>query len=735
MDELQQAFVQESGEQLEQLEDTLLLLEKNPDDAEAINTLFRSAHTIKGAAGVVECDYIVSFTHVVENLLDQLREGNLTVTPDMIALLLRCKDQMGALLDVFANEQGRPSDELISQGEKLIRQLKTYLPGGNEPETLPAQESQKLESVGGGVMDNDSWHISVRFASHVLKNGMDPLSFLRYLATLGEIAHLETLFDSMPAAEEMDPEACYLGFEIDLKSSAGKADIERVFDFVRDDCVLRILPPDSKLAEYIQLIKDLPEDTMRLGEILVKAGALTNEELSEGLRLQDLSTKGVELEEGEAAPAAPHLGSILVDKKVVQKEVVEAAAAKQTQVSEKKAQDAKLIRVQAEKLDILIDLVGELVIAGASGALMAQKSGQSNLVEGYSLISRLVEEIRNSALQLRMVQIGETFNRFHRVVRDTSRELNKEIELVINGGETELDKSVVEKIGDPLMHLVRNAMDHGLEKPDARVAKGKPARGQVVFNAYHDSGSIVIEVADDGNGLNRDKILKKATERGLVGPTQILSDAEIYKLVFEPGFSTADQVTNLSGRGVGMDVVKRNIEGLRGTVDVESQPNVGSTFRIRLPLTLAIIDGFLVGVGKASYIIPLDFVVECMELDAKDTTGRDYLNLRGEVLPFLRLREMFEVQDETTSRRQNIVVIQYAGQKAGLVVDHLMGEFQTVIKPLGQLFQNVQGISGSTILGTGEVALILDVQSLVRIAAHRESGQQYSNSLPLFNPA
>lgn len=729
MDELQQAFAHESAEQLEQLEDTLLLLEKNPDDLEAVNTLFRAAHTIKGAAGVVECHYIVAFTHVVENLLDQLREGNLPVTPDLIALLLRCKDHMAQLLEVFAAQASGPNEDQVNQGERLAAQLKAYLPDSAREAGLATQEDARLEQVGDAMSVNDSWHISIRFASHVLRNGMDPLSFLRYLATLGEIAHIATLFDALPAAEEMDPEACYLGFEIDLKSSASKADIERVFDFVRDDCVLRILPPDSKVSEYLQLIQDLPEDSMRLGEILVRAGALTDEELKEGLKLQELSVEAPA--EAAAEAKAPPLGEILVEKKVVQKEIVEAAAAKQTQVNEKKAQDAKLIRVQAEKLDALIDLVGELVIAGASGALMAQKSGQGNLVEAYSLISRLVEEIRNSALQLRMVQIGETFNRFHRVVRDTSRELGKEIELVISGGETELDKSVVEKIGDPLMHLVRNAMDHGLETAEARLAKGKPARGQVKFNAYHDSGSIVIEVADDGNGLNRDKILKKAIDRGLVNPAQSLTDAEIHKLIFEPGFSTADAVTNLSGRGVGMDVVKRNIEALRGTVDVDSQPGRGSTFRIRLPLTLAIIDGFLVGVGRAAYVIPLDFVVECMELDSGETQGRDYINLRGEVLPFLRLREMFEVKDDSTSRRQNIVVIQYAGQKAGLVVDHLMGEFQTVIKPLGQLFRHVQGISGSTILGSGEVALILDVQSLVRITAQRESGLAQGAGHPL----
>ncbi|NTV94594.1 MAG: chemotaxis protein CheA [Thiobacillus sp.] len=719
MDELQQAFVQESGEQLVQLEDTLLLLEQNPHDAEAINTLFRSAHTIKGAAGVVECDYIVAFTHVVENLLDQLRDGNLSVTPDLIALLLNCKDHMAALLDIFAGGAGGPNEDLLGRGDTLSRQLKSYLPEAGPRQGVTAAAVPDVESVGGGlVVATDNWHISLRFAPHVLKNGMDPLPFLRYLASLGEIVHMATLFDAMPGAEEMDPESCYLGFEIDFRSGVTKADIERVFQFVLDDCELRILSPHSRLSEYIKLIQDLPEDTMRLGEILVKAGAVTLEELEEGLRSQCQAMQ--EPVSGEVVAALP-LGEILVDNKVVHKEIVEAAAAKQTQVSEKKAQEAKLIRVQADKLDSLIDLVGELVIAGAAGALTAQKSGKSNLVEAYSLISRLVEEIRNSALQLRMVQIGETFNRFHRVVRDTSRELGKEIELVINGGDTELDKSVVEKIGDPLMHLVRNAMDHGLETAEVRVARGKPAKGQVHFNAYHDSGSIVIEVSDDGNGLNRDRILAKAIERGLVNPAQVLTDPEVYKLVFEPGFSTADKVTNLSGRGVGMDVVKRNIEALRGTVDVESQPGNGSTFRIRLPLTLAIIDGFLVGVGRAAYIIPLDFVVECMELRGQETSGRDYLNLRGEVLPFVRLRELFEVRDVPVSRRQNIVVVQYAGHKAGLVVDHLMGEFQTVIKPLGQLFRNIQGISGSTILGSGEVALILDVPTLVQNVAANES--------------
>jgi two-component system chemotaxis sensor kinase CheA len=398
--------------------------------------------------------------------------------------------------------------------------------------------------------------------------------------------------------------------------------------------------------------------------------------------------------------------------------VVEAAAIKQKQVSEKKAAEARLIRVQADKLDQLIDLVGELVIAGAGANLLAQKSGQTSLVEATSVVSRLVESIRDSALQLRMVQIGDTFNRFHRVVRDVARELHKDMQLVVSGGETELDKSVVEKIGDPLMHLVRNAIDHGIEAAGIRLAAGKPAQGRVELNAYHDSGSIVIEVADDGGGLPREKILNKAIERGIVQAGDTLSDEDVFNLIFQPGFSTAEQVSNLSGRGVGMDVVRKNIQALRGTVEVHSTEGEGSRFVIRLPLTLAIIDGFLVGVDKSSYVIPLEMVVECMELQ-QSAVDRNYLNLRGEVLPFVRLRELFEVPDKRP-KRENVVVVKAGSQKAGIVVDVLHGEFQTVIKPLGALFRHLRGIAGSTILGSGDVALILDVQMLAQLAASTE---------------
>ncbi len=721
MDELTSVYIQESREQLAEMEAGLLRLEQEPDDADNINAIFRAAHTIKGGSGVVECHFIEAFTHGVENLLDVLRNGKLAVSGALATLLLECCDHMGRLVDVLAAQSPEPDADLAARGDALSERVRANLAGEAGQASLALVDSDdEVESPGGGVVTTDSWHISVRFGRNLLRGGMDSLSFIRYLASLGEIIGIETIADAIPAAEEMDPESCYLGFEIRLQTKASKADIEKVFDFVRDECELRILPPHSKVADYLQLIKELPEDSMRLGEMLVRCGALTQAEVDHGLLAQNVLAASADA----AEPLAP-LGEILIGNKVVHKEIVDAAVAKQAQVGDKKARDSQLVRVHADKLDQLIDLVGELVIAGASANMLAIKSRQSELVETTSVLSRLVESIRDSALQLRMVQIGDTFTRFNRVVRDVSKDLGKEIELVISGAETELDKTVVEKIGDPLMHLVRNSLDHGIEPAALRLARGKPACGRVSLNAYHDSGIIVIEVADDGGGLNRDKIRAKAIERELIGAGDTLSDKEINNLIFEPGFSTVDKVSNLSGRGVGMDVVRRNILGLRGTVEVASSEGQGATFTIRLPLTLAIIDGFLVGVGKSSYVIPLDSVVECIE--HKNLSGdRDFLNLRGEALPFVRLRELFESEGHAPARESNVVV-QIAGRRAGIVVDQLMGEFQTVIKPLGRMFANLRGIGGSTILGSGEVALILDVAALVNIVTRSEEARLLPN--------
>jgi len=735
MDHAQQTFVEESRDLLTHMEASLLRLETEPGDAETLAAMFRAAHTIKGSAGLFGFDAIVSFTHVAESVLDRVREGKLGLDSARVALLLACCDHISRQLDsVEQGHLGVTAADDEAHGAELVRALSALLgdvahapsaAAGASRAPVEANAGTSPEEVASGASGREYWHLSLRFGADTLRNGMDPASFLRYLGTLGTIRELATLFDAMPDCAEMDPESCYLGFEIELESDAKRALILSVFDFVRDDCKIRLLPPRSRIDDYIKLINELPEDKLRLGEILVASGALSRAELEECLNQQDAArpgrVAGAEPERDDPAPAkdgVPQIGAILVDKGAIDPPLVNAALAKQDRVRARRQEESRFVRVQADKLDQLINLVGELVIASAGANLLAQRAGDGSLQESTQQVIGLVEEIRNGTLQLRMVQIGDTFNRFRRVVRDVSQELGKDIELVINGGDAELDKSVVERIADPLTHLIRNAVDHGIESAAARTQAGKPARGTVSLNAYHDSGSIVIEVADDGQGLDRDRILKKAQERGIVSANQHLTDNEVFNLVFLAGFSTVDRVSNLSGRGVGMDVVRRNVEALRGTVSIESQRGQGTKMIIRLPLTLAIIDGFLVGVGAASYVVPLDMMVECIELGDRAGT-HNYLNLRGEVLPFLRLREMFELEGGA-GQRESVVVVQYAGQKAGLVVDALMGEFQTVIKPLGKLFEKLRGIGGSTILGSGEVALILDVQALISEAARKE---------------
>lgn len=760
LDETLQLFIVEARELLEQMEDALLRVEQMPSDSDTINAIFRAAHTIKGSAGLFGLEHIVRFTHTAESVLDRVRCGQVTISTELVVVLLGVCDHLGLLITRIA-EGAEHDKETQRCSDELSNKLKTWLPDEVESSPLhPVVQETKREDAQG--VSSENWHISLRFGPDVLRNGMDPLSFIRYMKRIGEISEIVTLIDSIPPLSELDPEACYLGFEISFRTDADKAAIEDVFAFVRDDAHISILPPHSKISEYQKLIDAMPEEEMLLGEILVRCGTLTRAELDGALDHQG---------NGQQRPQSP-IGQVLMDQKVVHPLVVAAALDKQKRVKEAKgtATESGSIRVNAEKLDEHINQIGELIIASAGAKLIAQYAGDSKLLEALARLSRLVEEIRDSALSLRMVQIGATFNRFQRVVRDVSAELGKDIRLEIAGAETELDKTVVEKITDPLTHLVRNSMDHGIESAEERLARGKPAFGTIRLNAFHDSGSIVIEVSDDGAGLKRERIRAKAVERGLIRADQALPDQDLDQLIFEPGFSTADQISNLSGRGVGMDVVRRNIVALRGSIEINSNEGLGTCLRIRLPLTLAIIDGFLVGVGSSCFVIPLDTVVECVELpDNEGAEDCDHLNLRGEVLPFIRLKQLFAVTDLAPGsdgesscgdrqgsgpsmlsaegaaalaadeelrflldpvKRENVVVVEYAGHRAGLVVDRLRGEFQTVIRPLGAMFEGLSGISGFTILGDGRVALILDVPGLVSRVVKSENKRHQNRSIP-----
>ena len=700
------AFISEANEQISAIEQLLLQLEDAPDDRELLDTLFRCAHTVKGSAGIFGLDAVVAFTHHVETLLDRLREGQVVLTPALSTLLLQCNDAIKTLVD--AASDGAEPDQAAHQS--LVRRLQL---ASGEAGAVAASPEPPSPAAGNVAL---TWHVSVHFGPETYRNGMDPLAVLNYVRGLGQIPRIACDTAAVPSLQAVDPESCHLGFDFGLDTAALRPEIEAAFSFVRDDCQLHLIEPNAQARDYVTLIEAMP-DNPRLGDILVAVGAISRVQLQLALQSQSKRTL--------ASGHAPPLGQILQATSGLSPQVLGAALQKQHKQQSNgdgtaPGDDNRFIRVQADRLDMVINLLGELVIAGAGAALLARQTRQGTLIEANAQISRLIEEIRNGTLQLRMVPIGETFSRFRRVVRDTATELGKDVLFEVVGGDTELDKSVVERIADPLMHLVRNALDHGLESAEQRQACGKAAQGKLTLSACHESGSILIRIADDGRGIARDKVLARAWERGLVEQGVMPADADILKLIFEPGFSTAEKVTSLSGRGVGMDVVRRNIEALRGSVTVHSEVGKGSRIDIRLPLTLAIIDGFLVSVGPSKFIFPLDSVVEVIESQptatALDARGCSIVALRGKALPIISLRRLYALEGPTPER-SSVVVIQSASSRFGVMVDLLHGQHQTVIKPLGRMFRTLRGISGSSILGNGEVALIFDAGSLGDLAS------------------
>ncbi|MEK8050633.1 chemotaxis protein CheA [Ideonella sp. DXS22W] len=720
-------FLDEAQEMLAQFETALLVMEVNPNDAENLNAAFRAAHTIKGSAGLFGFDAVVAFTHEAETLLEALRSGELAVDERVTALLLQSRDQIERLLAEVRTGTQDPAlaDTSRTLGAELRALRET---GAPTPEAPISAVERAVQNAPDGV-----FHLSLRFGADALRNGLDPLAFIRYLDTVGEVQAMHMLTELVPPLAQLDPETCHIGVEIRLHSQAGKGAIEDVFAFCLDDCELAILPPDATPADYAALLAQrAPSPDAHTDLLALWAGM--------GVQLPLRQDAAAPAEATASAPAgdeaAPPAALAQIERRAHPADAASAdrreneadrRGATKDRRSAGGGEEARFIRVRADKLDRLIDLIGELVIASSGAQLVAETEQSPRFTEAALRIHDLVQEARDGALGLRMVPIGETFSRFNRVVRDVCKQLGKEVELQITGGDTELDKSMVETIADPLMHLVRNSLDHGIETADERVAAGKPSQGHLALHAYHESGSIVIEVRDDGRGLNRARILAKAVERELVAPEAVLDDESICQLIFAPGFSTAAAVTNLSGRGVGMDVVKRNIEALRGQIRISSVEGAGTTMQIRLPLTLAIIDGFLTSVGGVSYVMPLELVAECIEVPAEcrqlDGEGGEprvagHFDLRGEVLPFVDLSRFYR-HTPAASGRRSLVVVHDGSSRVGLVVDRLHGEHQTVIKPLGQVFQNIRGLAGTTILGSGEVALILDVPALLNLATER----------------
>jgi two-component system, chemotaxis family, sensor kinase CheA len=713
-------FLDEAADMLQQFEQALLVMETTPDDAENLNAAFRAAHTIKGTAGLFGCDAVVSFTHEVETLMEFLRSGQIAVSDDISAALLEGRDQMEALIDEVRSGDNDPA--VAARSRELGARLKALgtggaaatASGGSAPAAHVAAQAAAPAAAG------NRWHLSLRFGGDALRNGLDPLAFLRYLRTLGQVLACHSFESAVPALAALDAEACYLGFELLLHSEQPQAEIERVFEFAMDDCQLAVIPGGAPATRYAALLDERCGDDEEARETL--RAIWTGFDLVAGqVRVEDGQPEaGAEAATAATSSPAPAAAS------------TPAADRRKGPRDRRPVEETRFVKVRADKLDHLIDLIGELVIAGSGAQMVATQENSPTFLEATQRVADLVQATRDGALSLRMVPVGETFSRFQRVVRDISKQLGKEIELVVTGGDTELDKSMVERIGDPLMHLVRNSLDHGIETPDERVKAGKPPTGRLGLNAYHEAGSIVIEVSDDGKGLARDRIVRKATERGLIPEGAVLSDPEVWQLIFAAGFSTADAVTDISGRGVGMDVVKRNIESLRGQINLASTEGRGTTTQIRLPLTLAMIDGFLTLVSGVHYVLPLAVVAECIDLPRECSEHPDRVcgtfDLRGEVLPYLDLALFYG--SAAGSGRRSLVVVRQGTVRIGLVVDRLLGEHQTVIKPMAGIFKPLEALAGSTILGSGDVALVLDMQGVMNAAMRFQSGQSTRPTTP-----
>ena len=724
--QFQDAFFDEAAEHLAVVEEGLLELEQHPEDRDLLNKIFRSAHSIKGGSGMFGFNAVAQFTHKMETLLDLLRNGQKAVSPEIADLLLQSTDCLKTLLE--SAKTGAAVDDATVQ--RLTDELASASASGPQQPKAHAAEATSIQAQGR--QGDQVYAIAWTPPDWLFQRGLDPLQVLRELRSLGNLTDVALDTSRLPDLAEVDPEKCYLSWQMSLTTSKEQKAIEAVFEFVREDSTLSIqevrskelgvrgtetsVPHGPSAAPHpARLIPDGSESEPKpLGQILVEDGVVSPALLDKALAQQK------------------RVGEILVEQKSVTPQQLEQALQKQKQQESSthaKKADTASIRVDTEKIDKLINLVGELVITQSMLSDLGSRFEMSQisvLLERMAQLERNTREIQERVMSIRMLPIGTAFSRFPRLVRDLSAKAGKKIQLVLSGEETELDKTVIESIGDPLTHLVRNSADHGLEPPEERLDNNKPELGTIRLNAFHEGGSICITVEDDGRGLNRDKIVAKAIKQGLISESDKLTDDQIWPLIFRPGFSTAEKVTDVSGRGVGMDVVKRNIEALGGTVSIKTVTGKGTTFTLKLPLTLAIIEGMTVRVGKETYIVPLLSILESIQ--PKEGTIKtvvekgELINVRGTYLPMIRMYEVFVLEPEYTNPMKSILLIlETEGERVAVMVDEILGQQQVVIKSMEQNFRKVEGIAGATILGDGTVGFILDVRGLLEIARHGTS--------------
>lgn len=682
-------FREEAAELLSKMEEVVLLLENDPLNEELINRLFRIMHTIKGSGAMFGFQKMADFAHRLETALDAVRNGFFSITLEFINLLLRAKDQIQEMANKPDGGAGIDSEEI----DRILTSVEKLSAKGASPSV---EESSSQAPSTSSV--KAAYRLRIKLNSMVMAKGMDPLCFLKELQSLGELT-VHALTDDVPSLVEMDPEQCYLNWDAVINTTACLEDLKNIFLFVQDESQISIIPLISELSGEEDYHK-------KLGEILVERGDVNQEQVEKVLNQQK------------------RVGELMVEGGMVRQNQIESALAEQKMVRELQGgqKQSNTIRVSTEKLDQLINLVGEMVISQAQLSQTSSRYQDQELLTPVENIARLTNELRDCALNIRMLPIESTFAKFRRLVRDLSGSLGKDIELATEGGQTELDKTVIERIQDPLVHLIRNSIDHGLESPAERRKAGKPVKGMIRLTAGQSGGEVIICIEDDGTGLDKDKIRDRGIERNLIKKSDVLTDSQIFNLIFQPGFSTAEKVTDVSGRGVGMDVVKREISKLRGSVGIESKKGEGTRISIHLPLTLAIIEGLLIAVDSMPYVVPLTFVRECVELTDRDVArahGRHILQVRSETIPYIRLREVFVNQGQRPSI-EYAVIVTIEGRRIGLVTDDIIGNHQAVIKSLGKVYEHVEGVSGATILGNGNIALILDVRQLNECALQQE---------------
>jgi two-component system chemotaxis sensor kinase CheA len=733
--QFQEAFFEEAGDHLAIVEEGLLALEQYPEDLDLLNKVFRSAHSIKGTSGMFGFAAVAQFTHKMETLLDLLRNGQKVVTPQIADLLLKSTDCLKMLID--AAKTGSSVDD------EIVRRLTAELASASDIKVKAEVKVEKgTGSTSSAALTSTSlsapcplppspsrcFHIAWAPPEWLFQRGLDPLQIFKELANLGTLSQVTVDTTKLPDLTTMDPELCYLSWTMQLETAKDRQVLDSVFEFVRENSVLSITEEvkgkelgvrgEDQLSSHepssaphpSPLTPDgLDGEPKPLGEILVETGVVSREMLDHALAQQK------------------RVGQILVEQHAVTPQQLEQALQKQKQqqsAGQSKKTDTTSIRVDTDKIDKLINLVGELVI---TQSMLSDLGARFEITQVPLLLERMgqlehnTREIQERVMGIRMLPIGTAFSRFPRLVRDLSAKTGKKIQLILSGEETELDKTVIESIGDPLTHLVRNSADHGLEMPEERLDNNKPELGTIRLNAFHSGGSICVTVEDDGRGLNRDKIFAKAIKQGLIAEHEKLTDDQIWPLIFKPGFSTAEKVTDVSGRGVGMDVVKRNIEGLGGAVSIKTALGKGTVFTLKLPLTLAIIEGMTVRVGKETYIVPLLSILESIQPKAgtiKTVVGKgELLNVRNTYVPMMRLYDVFSLQPEYIDPTKAILLIlETEGEQVAVMVDEILGQQQVVIKSMEQNFRKIDGIAGATILGDGKVGFILDVRGLIEMS-------------------